>query len=36
MQVYEAKLMVGQYLGVNSEVMKTKNTMGNAPDQLAP
>ncbi|CAB5493885.1 Rhs-family protein, partial [Bathymodiolus azoricus thioautotrophic gill symbiont] len=27
MQVYEAKLMVGQYLGVNSEVMKNKNAM---------
>jgi hypothetical protein len=28
MQVYEVKLMVVQYLGPNSKVMKTKNTMG--------
>jgi hypothetical protein len=27
MQVYDIKLMAGQYLGANSKVMKTKNTM---------
>ncbi|VVH57978.1 hypothetical protein BAZOLSSOX_2474 [uncultured Gammaproteobacteria bacterium] len=27
MKVYDIKLTVGQYLGANSKVMKTKNTM---------